>query len=88
MQAVLKEPPLEFFTNREQGTCCGGGGGLPVARPKTARKIAREKIESFAEYEADFLATSCPMCRRMLGRAGKDLNVSVDDVASIISRLV
>jgi len=88
LEAALGSPPIEFFENREQATCCGGGGGLPVSKPKTARRIAREKAEAVEEYGADLLATACPMCRRMLGRSGKDLNISVDDVVSIISKLL
>ncbi len=86
LEAAAGEPPLEFFENREAATCCGGGGGLPLVRPGTARGIAREKVETVPDYGADILATSCPMCRRMLGRAAKDLEFSTEDIVTILAR--
>jgi Fe-S oxidoreductase len=84
--AVTGSPPLEFFENREAATCCGGGGGLPLVRPATARQIAREKVETVPDYGARILATSCPMCRRMLGRAAKDLDFATEDIVTLLAR--
>ncbi|MFO8057480.1 MAG: (Fe-S)-binding protein [bacterium] len=86
LEAATGEPPLEFFENREAATCCGSGGGLPLVRPGTARGIAREKMQTVPEYGAGVLATSCPMCRRALDRAGKDLNIRTEDIITILAR--
>lgn len=88
LEAVLDSPPIEFFESRERATCCGGGGGLPVIRPGTARDIAREKAAAIKDLKAELLATACPMCRRMLGRAGRDQGVVTDDVVSILARCI
>ena len=82
---ALGRAPLEFFESRERATCCGGGGGLPVVKPQTARKIAGEKAAAIKDYGAELLATACPMCRRMLGRAGKNEKVTATDVVSILA---
>ncbi len=84
--AATGSPPLEFFERREAATCCGGGGGLPLSRPDTARQIAREKVETVPDYGARILATSCPMCRRMLGRAAKGLDFVTEDIVTILAR--
>ncbi|HUT53843.1 MAG TPA: (Fe-S)-binding protein [bacterium] len=86
LEAALGKAPLEFFEARERGTCCGGGGGLPVVKPETARKIAHDKAATIPEYGALLLATACPMCRRMLGMAGRETNIPADDVISILRR--
>jgi Fe-S oxidoreductase len=86
LEAALGRAPLEFFESRERGTCCGGAGGLPVVKPDTARKIARDKAATVPEYGAELLATACPMCRRMMGMAGREVNVPADDVISILRR--
>lgn len=86
LEAVLGTPPLEFFESREGGTCCGGGGGLPVTRPETARGISRQKAEAMGEMGAAVLATACPTCRMMLGRAARDLNIEAVDVVTLLSR--
>jgi Fe-S oxidoreductase len=86
LRAALSRPLLEFAENRERSVCCGGGGGLPVVRPDTARAIARERSGEAPELGAELIATACPMCRRMLGRAGRDAGVAADDVISILAR--
>lgn len=86
LAAALGQEPLEFFENKERAACCGGAGGLPVVRSATARQIARDRAASIPEYGAELLATACPMCRRMLGQAGKEMRIPSDDVISILAR--
>jgi fumarate reductase (CoM/CoB) subunit B len=83
LAAALGTPALEFFEHREAAGCCGGGGGLAVARAEAAREIARRKAASVADYGAAVLATACPMCRRMLGRA--DANLVATDVITLLA---
>jgi Fe-S oxidoreductase len=86
--AALAAPLIEFPESRDSGTCCGGGGVLPVTRARTARKISKEKTAQVPDLDAELIATGCPMCRRMLGRSGRDLNIAADDVISILSRCI
>lgn len=86
LQKATGLPPLEFDAHREAGTCCGGGGGVPLTHPQTARAISRNKIQEFARSGAELLATACPMCQRMLGRAGRDQGVRVEDVFSLLAK--
>lgn len=88
LEAAAEVKPSEFFESRERSTCCGGGGGLPVVRPEAARLIAGEKAAAARASGAELLATACPMCRRMLGRAGGEFGLVVEDVATILARAV
>jgi fumarate reductase (CoM/CoB) subunit B len=85
LAAILEQPLIEFYENREHATCCGGGGGLPVTHPLTAREIARGKIQDFLESGADLLCTACPMCQRALERSGRDKGIVVKDISQLIA---
>ncbi|HSR28581.1 MAG TPA: heterodisulfide reductase-related iron-sulfur binding cluster, partial [Actinomycetes bacterium] len=39
--------------------CSGAGGGLPVALPDVAEKVARNRLEAAAPIGADVLASAC-----------------------------
>ncbi len=85
LAAILDKPLIEFYENRGHAACCGGGGGLPVTHPLTAREIAGGKIKSFLESGADLLCTACPMCQRALERSGRDQGIVVRDIAQLIA---
>jgi len=84
LEAALGSPPIEFFDSRDGAACCGGGGGLPVTRPDTAEGIARDKADAVPEYGTELIATACPTCQRMLGRAGRGKGVKAVDVISLL----
>ena len=86
LAAALQEPLLEFADNRDRANCCGGGGGLAVVVPDTARAIAVSRVAEAVATGADFVATACPVCRRMLGRSGREQGLVVEDVISVIAR--
>lgn len=86
LTACLGEAPLEFFESKERSTCCGGGGGLPAVRPSVARAISQAKAATIRERGGEIVATACPMCRRMLGRSGREFGVTAEDVVTILAR--
>ncbi len=86
--SISEFPAVEFYENKEDGFCCGGGGALSLSHPQIAREIAKKRIEDFKELSADLLATSCPMCERMLERAGKEQNVEVVDLIDLIAQVI
>jgi len=80
---------VELELNREECTCCGGGGMLFAVEPELSIEIALEKIESeVLPLGVDYLATACPTCFRVLSyaaeRAGAD--VEVVDLAELVYR--
>jgi len=86
LEKATGQKPLEFAEHREAGTCCGGGGGVPLTHPQTARAISQNKMQVFAQSGADRLATACPMCQRMLGRSGREQKAKVEDVIGVLAR--
>lgn len=62
----------ELDRNRENGWCCGYGGGLKSNSPKTADKIAQQLL---ARVKTKKLVTSCPNCYLHLKENAKDVEV-------------
>jgi heterodisulfide reductase subunit D len=86
LEKATGQQPLEFYEHREAGTCCGGGGGVPLTHPQTARAIGQNKMQDFARSGAELLATACPMCQRMLGRSGREQGAVVEDVIALLAQ--
>ncbi|MHA1581394.1 MAG: (Fe-S)-binding protein [Candidatus Baldrarchaeia archaeon] len=54
---------VELKLNRENSTCCGGGGLLKATFPQVAVEIAKEKIENeIIPLSVDAIITACPTC--------------------------
>ncbi len=73
----------EFDTNKRGTTCCGGGGGFGRNYPDRSISVARRRIEAALELGVKKIVTSCPMCERMLGKAGNG-EIEVVDIVKIV----
>lgn len=61
---ILKSiPGLKVVEMKEPARCCGAGGSFCVAHYDVARKINERKISDIEQTDADYVATSCGMCR-------------------------
>ena len=66
------EPPAEFSRRREQGRCSGGGGLVPLTRPDTARRIARDRVEEHERLGGGKIVTACAQSLRSFRTAGAE----------------
>lgn len=77
-RSVLKSIPgielVEMFNNRENGLCCGGGGGRIWAETKKGERFSDLRIQQAIDAQAKVLATACPYCTAMF----EDSLVSMD----------
>jgi Fe-S oxidoreductase len=73
----------EFFYNREEGECCGGGGLVPHTFPEAAAGQARRRLEEASLFDVPLVVTACPSCRRTLSAA--DSPVEVMDLINLIA---
>lgn len=80
--AILGRSPAEFARRREDATCAGGGGGLPVTDPGTARAIANARLSQHAEEGGGAVVTTCASSRKLLAKDG----APVYDLATLIAR--
>ena len=75
--------------NRNEGMCCGAGGGRMWMEEDQPR-VNHKRVEQAAATTATKVATACPFCLSMFdeGIAGKQLGerLAVDDVAVYVAR--
>lgn len=81
---------VELTPNRENGICCGGGGGmLQDSTSKPKRMITgKAKADQIKRVNVKHLAAPCLSCHRQLGEISQhfELGVSVDTIAAMASR--
>lgn len=54
---------VEMENNREDGLCCGAGGGVKSAYPNLASQMAKSRISQAKETGCKTLVTTCPFCK-------------------------
>ena len=76
---------LELGRCRENGFCCGGGGGRMWLHEKIGQNINLIRAEEIANADIDIIGTSCPYCLVMLDDGVKSLErEKIPEVADII----
>ncbi|HEY6837283.1 MAG TPA: (Fe-S)-binding protein, partial [Geobacteraceae bacterium] len=85
--AATGTAPAEFGRNRENGFCCGAGGGRMWMEEQTGTRINLERVKQAMTQEPDTLCVSCPYCMTMMEDGLKDLGlgdrVRVKDIAEV-----
>jgi Fe-S oxidoreductase len=82
----------EMPRNREQGFCCGAGGGRFWLEEKLGRRVNQDRLAEAADTlgsRGGVVATGCPFCLTMMKDAvnetGREETVRVMDVAEIVA---
>lgn len=88
VQISSRNAPVEMQQSRENGFCCGGGGGMSFIDEPKDKRVNQERARQILETEADIVAVGCPFCTTMLedginARKG-DRDVRVMDVAELL----
>ncbi len=84
--------PVEMQQSRENGYCCGGGGGMSFIDEPPNQRVNQERARQVLETNADVVAVGCPFCMTMLedginARKG-DRDVKVMDIAELLWQAV
>ena len=90
---ILKAIPglelTEMDRNRENGMCCGAGGGLMWTEETTGSRVNIARTEQALQTESSMISSACPFCLTMLsdGTKAKDVedDISTMDVAEILA---
>jgi heterodisulfide reductase subunit D len=69
---------VELPNNRENCSCCGGGGNLEMIDAKLSGNIAANKMKEVAETGAQAVVTACQQCVRTMTTYAKRNKVPVD----------
>ncbi len=90
---ILKSIPgidlVEMVRTRDNGMCCGAGGGLMWTEETTGNRINVARTEQALEVKPTMISSACPFCLTMLsdGTKAKDVDQEIGtmDVAEILA---
>ena len=90
---ILKSIPglelVEMDRSRENGMCCGAGGGLMWTEETTGNRINVARTEQALAVKPSMISTGCPYCLTMISDGTKakevDEDISTLDVAEILA---
>ena len=93
---ILKRIPgvtlVEMERSRENGMCCGAGGGLMWMEEETGHRINVARTEQALEVKPSVISSGCPYCLTMLsdGTKAKEVEDTVKtyDVAELLEKAV
>ncbi|WP_046174613.1 (Fe-S)-binding protein [Domibacillus indicus] len=93
---ILKAIPgvelAEMKRNRQDGMCCGAGGGLMWMEEDTGHRVNAARTEQALAVAPSVISSGCPFCLTMLsdGTKAKEVEetVAVYDVAEILEKAV
>jgi Fe-S oxidoreductase len=78
----------ELARSREQGLCCGAGGGRMWMEEKLGSRINQARMKEIAEAGTGAVGVSCPFCMVMIGNAKDEIGVATQpfDVLELARR--
>lgn len=89
IEAATGEKPVEMPRSREEGLCCGAGGGRMWLEETIGERINEVRAKEAIDTSANTIGTACPFCLTMmvdgLKTHGKEQEVQVKDIAEIIA---
>ncbi|WP_318616971.1 heterodisulfide reductase-related iron-sulfur binding cluster [Sporosarcina sp. YIM B06819] len=93
---ILKAIPgvnlVEMKRNREEGMCCGAGGGLMWMEEDTGHRINVARTEQALEVSPGIISSGCPYCLTMLSDGTKAVEVEdkvgTYDIAELLERSI
>lgn len=69
---------VEMEYSREEGRCCGAGGGVKGNYPEMAEEISDMRVLEAVETGADVLVTMCPFCQASFSQSIEKLGVAIE----------
>ncbi|HNR02244.1 MAG TPA: heterodisulfide reductase-related iron-sulfur binding cluster [Anaerolineaceae bacterium] len=82
---------LEMKDSREQGLCCGGGGGRMWLETPAEERFAELRVQQAAETGATHLLTACPFCLAYLEDSATSIpgsTLTVLDIAEVAAEAI
>jgi Fe-S oxidoreductase len=76
----------EMRRSRDQGFCCGAGGGRMFMEEKIGKRINAERVDDLLASGAGMAAAACPFCITMLrdGLADRGSPLEMKDIVELV----
>ncbi len=71
LHVISKSKPIEMAHSKQNGFCCGGGGGRFWMEERIGKRISEMRIEQVMETGVNLVASACPYCLQMFEDAIK-----------------
>lgn len=88
LKRLTGSPPSEFGRSRENGFCCGAGGGRMWMEEHEGERINQNRVREAADKGADTVCVACPYCMTMFEDGVKETGgkkLMVRDVAELVA---
>jgi len=88
IETVTGEKAREFPKNRENGFCCGAGGGRMWMEEHTGERINITRVNEALKEKPDTVCVACPYCMTMFEDGLKDCQAGqtkVRDIAEVVA---
>ncbi len=81
---------VEMPRSRQNGLCCGGGGGRMWLEENTGSRINNLRMQDVIDVQAKTVASACPFCMTMLEDGAKakgvDEQIARVDIAELVAK--
>ncbi len=77
LNAIPGAEIVEVELSKENGRCCGAGGGRMWMEERVGKRVNHQRLEDLQTAEPNVIASACPFCITMLKDATRDK--AVDD---------
>jgi heterodisulfide reductase subunit D len=88
LNKIPKSTSLEMAHNREEGFCCGAGGGVRANFPELANDIGVLRVDEAKSTGAEYLISACPLCKYHFKESLNIGNMKVLDIVELINHLL
>ncbi|MHA1264175.1 MAG: (Fe-S)-binding protein [Candidatus Helarchaeota archaeon] len=78
---------IEMMHAREEGFCCGAGGGVRNNFPELSKSVRDIRIDEFLETNAQLLISACPLCKFQLKEGISPDEFEIFDIVELINQL-
>jgi Fe-S oxidoreductase/nitrate reductase gamma subunit len=84
---------IEMARSREDGLCCGGGGGATWLEVHGERPVQEIRLEEAEATHPNIIASACPFCMLMFDLGGKTLyfdekGIELKDIAELVAESI